>query len=60
MIYAERLIANISLGVMATAIVAQLGLNVNCTKKTQTQTIVQNAKTEYQKGVIRNEDNSKS
>lgn len=51
MIYAERLIANISLGVMAAVIVVPLGLNVNCIKKPQTKNIVLCAKTGYQKGV---------
>lgn len=49
MIYAERLIANTSLGVTVAVIVARLGLNANCTKKSQTKTIVLYAKTECQK-----------
>ena len=39
MIYAEKLIANISLGAMVAAIVVRLGLNANCTKKPQMKTI---------------------
>lgn len=46
-----------SLGVMAAVIVALVGLSVNCTKIPQTKIIVQNAKTECQKGVIRMTDN---
>lgn len=56
MIYAEKLIANTSLGVMVVVIVVLVGLNVNCTKIPQTKIIVLNAKTECQKGVLRMTD----
>ena len=50
MICADRLIVNILLAV-AVAKVLLLGLNVNYTTNALMKTIVQNAKTEYQKGV---------
>ena len=55
MIYAEKLIANISPGAMVVVIVVLLGLNVNCAKKQQMKSIVLNAKTECQKGAEQSE-----
>lgn len=55
MICAERLIANISLGVMAAVIVQLLGLNANCTKNALTKITVQNVRKGFQKGVREND-----